>query len=182
MDVRTMMWTPRSAGSPLMARAVCSPSMPGICISSKTTWYGSPSRKALRNTSIALEPLATVFTRQPNPSKVLVRMVRLVALSSTPSMRISDRLTGVIMSGVVPRFSAGCFSNDIWNQKVLPIPALLCRPISPPMASTSCLQIVRPNPLPPYLRVVDPSAWVNLSKIDFCWSSGIPIPVSCTEK
>jgi len=31
------------------------------------------------------------------------------------------------------------------------------------------------------LRVVLPSPWANFSKITFCWSGGIPIPVSITS-
>ena len=43
-------------------------------------------------------------------------------------------------------------------------------------------EIVSPRPVPPYLRVVEPSACVNASKICCCFSAGIPIPVSRTEK
>jgi len=35
------------------------------------------------------------------------------------------------------------------------------------MASTSCLLMVRPRPVPPYFRVVEPSTWVKRSKIAF---------------
>ena len=41
------------------------------------------------------------------------------------------------------------------------LPGALSTPISPPISSTSCLEIARPSPVPPYLRVVEPSAWAN---------------------
>ena len=47
------------------------------------------------------------------------------------------------------------------NQKVLPWPSSLSAPISPPISSTSRLEIASPRPVPPYRRVVEPSAWVN---------------------
>src|SRR2546425_1933329 len=40
----------------------------------------------------------------------------------------------------------------------------------------------KPSPVPPYLRVVEPSAWEKASKIICCFSIGMPIPVSLTEK
>src|ERR1039458_9808726 len=43
-------------------------------------------------------------------------------------------------------------------------------------------EIVRPKPVPPYLRVMDASAWENDSKISRCLSAGMPIPVSLTTK
>ena len=35
----------------------------------------------------------------------------------------------------------------------------------PPISSTSCVEMVRPSPVPPYLRVVEPSACAKASKI-----------------
>ncbi len=40
--------------------------------------------------------------------------------------------------------------------------------------------MVKPRPVPPYLRVVDESAWVKGEKIDSCFSAGMPMPVSAT--
>jgi len=42
--------------------------------------------------------------------------------------------------------------------------------------------MARPNPVPPYSRVVDPSACVNDSKMLPSLSGGMPMPVSATEK
>ena len=50
------------------------------------------------------------------------------------------------------------------NQNVLPSPGLLSTPISPPISSTSRCEIASPRPVPPYRRVVEPSACVNGSK------------------
>ena len=40
--------------------------------------------------------------------------------------------------------------------------------------------MVRPSPVPPYRRVVDPSACWNAPKIASCLSAGMPMPVSAT--
>ena len=45
--------------------------------------------------------------------------------------------------------------------KVVPRPGLLATRISPPIISTSRLLMVRPSPVPPYLRVVEVSAWLK---------------------
>ena len=40
-------------------------------------------------------------------------------------------------------------------------PSRLSTAIVPPIISTSCLEMARPSPVPPYLRVVELSAWVK---------------------
>jgi hypothetical protein len=40
----------------------------------------------------------------------------------------------------------------------------------PPIRATSCVQMVRPRPVPPYIRVLEPSAWLKGSKIRACFS------------
>ncbi len=67
-----------------------------------------------------------------------------------------------------------------WN--VLPWPGSLSTQIRPPISRTSVEEIVRPSPVPPNRRVVDPSAWLNASKIVACLLCGMPMPVSLTEK
>lgn len=42
---------------------------------------------------------------------------------------------------------------------MLPWLRMVFTPTSPPMASAKFLEIARPRPVPPYLRVVDASAW-----------------------
>ena len=44
------------------------------------------------------------------------------------------------------------------NQNVLPTPTSLSTPMSPPISATRRLQIASPRPVPPYRRVVEPSA------------------------
>ena len=44
------------------------------------------------------------------------------------------------------------------NQKRLPWPGSLSTPVLPPIMSTRRRVMARPRPVPPYLRVVDPSA------------------------
>ena len=55
-------------------------------------------------------------------------------------------------------------------------------PISPFIISTSRFEMASPSPVPPYLRVVDPSAWLNAWNRCRHPSSLIPMPVSCTVK
>ena len=52
----------------------------------------------------------------------------------------------------------------------------------PPISSTSCFEIDRPRPVPPYLRVVEPSPWVKGEKSAWSRSGGMPMPVSRTSK
>ena len=68
------------------------------------------------------------------------------------------------------------------KKNVLPCPGSLSTQMRPPIIWTSCREIVNPSPVPPYRRVVPPSAWEKLSKISFCLSFGIPMPVSDSEK
>ncbi len=66
------------------------------------------------------------------------------------------------------------------NQKRLPCPASLSTPISPPISSTSRLLMLRPSPVPPYLRVVEASACWKASKMPPTCSGVRPMPVSRT--
>ena len=84
-----------------------------------------------------------------------LRMLRFVALSSTISTLAAARLAAVSLAVAA---GARCFSKSAVNQKVEPWPGVLSTPIWPPISSTSCLEIASPNPVPPYLRVVEPSA------------------------
>ena len=68
------------------------------------------------------------------------------------------------------------------NQNVLPLPGSLSTPISPPISSTSRLQIASPRPVPPKRRLVEASAWENASNRRPSCSSVIPMPVSRTSK
>ena len=63
----------------------------------------------------------------------------------------------------------------------LPSLALLRRCISPPSRFASSRLIARPNPVPPYRRLVLASACWNASKMMRCFSGGMPMPVSVTS-
>ena len=55
---------------------------------------------------------------------------------------------------------------------MLPLPGVLTRRISPPSSRESSRLIARPRPVPPYLRLVLPSACWNASKMICCLSGG----------
>ena len=50
------------------------------------------------------------------------------------------------------------------KEKMEPLPSSLVTPISPFIISTRRLEMARPRPVPPYLRVVEPSAWLKALK------------------
>ena len=60
------------------------------------------------------------------------------------------------------------------------LPGSLSTQIRPPISSTSRDEIVRPSPVPPYLRVVELSACANGSKMALALLGGMPMPVSRT--
>ena len=68
------------------------------------------------------------------------------------------------------------------NQNVLPLPGAPVAPISPPIISTSSRQMLSPSPVPPWVRVVEASAWRNGSKRCSAFFGSMPIPVSATSK
>jgi hypothetical protein len=61
---------------------------------------------------------------------------------------------------------------------VLPWPGALTSLISPPSSVASSRLMARPRRVPPYLRLVPASACWNASKISFCFSGAMPMPVS----
>jgi len=65
-----------------------------------------------------------------------------------------------------------------WN--ALPWPGSLSTQRRPPIFSTRRDEIANPNPVPPYLRVVELSVWSKASNINCCFSRGMPMPVSLT--
>src|SRR2546426_629965 len=124
----------------------------------------------------------------PQRASVRPRICRLVALSSTTSTGTSRSSASDVRC---PRAGgrARLLSEPIrpkpnlavkWNW--LPWPASLSTHSRPCIISTRRVDIVRPNPVPPYLRVSEPSACAKASKITFRFSGGMPIPVSRTTK
>src|SRR5262249_6821200 len=82
---------------------------------------------------------------------------------------------------VLELYSVTALSNGTWNQKLAPCPGALTSPITPPIRSTRLLEIASPNPVPPYLRVIEPAPWVNGENRRDCTSCGIPAPSSLTS-
>ena len=64
---------------------------------------------------------------------------------------------------------------------MLPTPGSLVSRISPPSSRAISRLIERPSPVPPYFRLVVPSACWKASKMMRCLSAGIPTPVSATR-
>ncbi|MNL05194.1 hypothetical protein D3C87_1257770 [compost metagenome] len=74
--------------------------------------------------------------------------------------------------------SLNCCGNS--NVNTLPCPGVLLTLIEPPSKVARSREIDRPRPVPPYLRLVVPSAWRKASKMLSCWSAAMPIPESRT--
>jgi hypothetical protein len=77
---------------------------------------------------------------------------------------------------------AGVWASGRKSVKVLPSPGALATRISPPRSRAISRLIDSPSPVPPYLRLVVPSACWNASKMMRCLSGAMPMPVSVTEK
>ena len=105
-------------------------------------------------------------------------MCRLVALSSTISTGKPRSTAG----GEAAVVSGGCgwSPKRAVKAKVLPRPGTLSTVICPPIRATSRAAMVRPRPVPPYLRVVEVSSCSKAWKIFACFSGGMPMPVSVT--
>ncbi len=66
--------------------------------------------------------------------------------------------------------------------KVEPRPGSLAASISPPSRRAISRLMDSPRPVPPYLRLVVPSACLNASKMTRILLCAMPMPVSVTEK
>ncbi|MNY61713.1 hypothetical protein D3C86_1984240 [compost metagenome] len=62
----------------------------------------------------------------------------------------------------------------------LPAPSSDSSTMPPPISRESSLLMDRPRPVPPYLRLVVPSACRKASNTRSCLSSGMPMPLSLT--
>ena len=180
-----------------MRRVALRPSRPGICtsISTRSTW---PAR------STASSPLSTSVIRCPIFSSRRRARRWFTGLSSATRMRRprpSSLGTGGNMggskggaSGIDARAASNgdkgrsgpacsCTAasrSGTLKRKVLPSPGALSTAISPCIKMASRRQIVKPRPVPPNWRVVEPSTWAKASKIIACLSAGMPMPVSAT--
>ncbi len=103
------------------------------------------------------------------------RVRREAAGSAAVRCRLRPSLAVVASVASAPAYRAGR-----WSVKVLPSPGALTTSIDPPSSRAISRLIVRPRPVPPYLRLVVPSACWNASKMSCCFSTGMPMPVSRT--
>src|SRR6266852_4884123 len=178
VSMRTV--TPASWGFSRILATKEKPSISGICMSLSTNWKGNPWLCASCSARKPASALISNWCFIPHRLSVSPRMRRLVELSSTTSTRTSPSCSGWTLL-----LSAGrLFDTRAWavKWKVLPLPGWLSTHIFPPMSPTKREEIVRPSPVPPNFRVVELSTWENASKINFCFSSGTPKPVSRTAK
>ena len=68
------------------------------------------------------------------------------------------------------------------KENIVPLFSSLSMVICPPMRSTSCFEILSPNPVPPYFLETDASTCEKLLKSLSSSDFAIPIPVSSTIK
>ena len=106
----------------------------------------------------------------PQRAVCSIRILRFVALSSTTSKRLPAS------AGCSPTklrwlaVGSSAYGARIVKRKVEPRPGpALPTHIVPPISSARRLLMARPSPVPPYLRVVELSAWLKL------WNS-LPMP------
>ncbi len=98
-------------------------------------WYSSRAVRASGTAMGTMPQLASWFSRTR----------RLVALSSTTRTLRPARDSG----SVAVSEDAGPTGRSSTNQKRLPTPISLSKPIAPPITSVSLRDIARPKPVPP---------------------------------
>ena len=101
----------------------------------------------------------------PHLVSISWRISRFVALSSTTRTGRPWTWAGSAGVGRVAGPRARPKRSVKWN--VLPRPTSLSSSMVPPIISTNLAEIARPSPVPPYLRVVEVSAWEKARK-SFC--------------
>src|SRR5690606_21146804 len=83
------------------------------------------------------------------------------AATASPAAHSTDCTASACSASTCPLPSA----STTQKEKVLPSPSVLRTVISPSNSAAICRQIESPRPVPPYLRLVVPSACWNASKI-----------------
>ena len=141
--------------------------------------------------SSACSPSSASDTRCPARSSMRHSTLRLAAWSSATSTwtgrtlalcrrKGSSNETTVLWSSAAEGACGTCMGSSA--QKWLPPPGLSSRPISPPSRLVRVCAIVVPSPVPPCCRARPESTCSNGRKIRSLSSSGMPMPVSRTEK
>ena len=173
---------PALAGLSSTLRPKLSPSLTGRLMSTNTQRYGAPVSRAISIRASASSASRTPSALKPQALSKAVMLFSVTSLSSTTSIRVPLKSRKDAVSGTSgsERPSAR-FSITMSKLKVVPRFSWLETLISPPISSTSCLEIGKPSPVPPYFRVVEVSACSNGAKILPRFSLAMPIPVSCTS-
>ena len=83
-------------------------------------------------------------------------------------------------TGTVRRWRFLPIPSHTRNLNRLPWPGVDSTQMRPSIISTRRLLMVSPRPVPPYLRVVEPSAWLKAWKSRPACSGVMPMPVSST--
>ena len=156
------MVAPAIAGSFLMASASVKPSASGIWKSVSTRWNGRPDSCAARSARERFGHAGRQRRDHAPADEHLFEQapVRGVVVDDEDGQvsqidRVGNRRHG---GGAVTSAKLAVK----WN--VLPLPASLSTQRRPPISCTSCDEMVRPSPVPPYVRVMEPSACVKASK------------------
>ena len=149
----------------------------GIVLSSSMIWKHDPANRRCEARPAPRVPDDAWVTSAPCAVSSSERIDRLSELSSTsrilaPPNAGSRGPDGAVLALAVP--------NCAVNENALPIPGSLATATLPCISATSRETIASPSPLPPYLREVEESAWVNALNSRWSLSAGIPIPVSVT--
>ena len=157
------------------------PSFPSASsLSTKTQLYGFPSSCTAWIRCNALSTSGAPSTTQPQCPRDDIRPANAVGLSSTTRIRVPRNSSRPAIAASPDDVPVGR-SATISRLKVVPRFSRLLTLIFPSISSTSCLQMARPRPVPPYFRVVVESACSNGTKIRPRFSGEIPMPVSCTS-
>ena len=151
--------------------------------SSKPSGRGRSSRRSARRASIVGTDrvVASAAGRRPGAAAAAALGASAAAAraaAAAPSTR--PRSIGGATNLLAASGSSSVTGRN--SVKVLPWPGVLSTRISPPSSRAISRLIDRPRPVPPYLRLVVPSACWNASKMSCCLSFAMPMPVSRTSK
>ena len=155
-----------AAGSLWIRSATAKPSISGICASSRTSVNGvaGRSRRSQRRRAPSRRSRPAPAS-SPSARSVLRGSRRLIALSSTTSTAMSRRSHRcATVRRLAPPASLTLERHGEVERAALARLALhpdAARPSARPAAARSS----GPRPVPPNCRVVEPSAWLNGSKI-----------------
>ncbi|GAA3150909.1 hypothetical protein GCM10020001_088160 [Nonomuraea salmonea] len=156
-------------------------------------WHGSPPSSRAASSG----PAAVTTSIVPPRSRAVARSPMTLSATSDnnplrrSSMTSSRRaLTGARSAGCAGAPSAGAIASPgsypgratgRYSENTLPCPGVLRTVMAPPSRYAISRQIDSPSPVPPYLRLVVPSACWNAPKITSSCCPGMPTPVSTTR-